>query len=56
LAEIGVVRISVGALLSRAALGVVMRAAAEMQEHGTFGWVEQTPLTREVSGFMAGPA
>jgi len=55
LAEIGVVRISVGALLSRVALGAVMRAAAEMQEGGTFGWVEQAPLTRDINAIMEGP-
>jgi 2-methylisocitrate lyase-like PEP mutase family enzyme len=55
LAELGVVRISVGALLSRAALGAVMRAARETMEHGTFGWVEETPLTSEINAMMEAP-
>jgi 2-methylisocitrate lyase-like PEP mutase family enzyme len=55
LAELGVARISVGALLSRATLGAVMRAARETMEHGTFGWVEQTPLTGEINALMQAP-
>ncbi|MBV8915562.1 MAG: isocitrate lyase/phosphoenolpyruvate mutase family protein [Acetobacteraceae bacterium] len=54
LRAVGVVRISVGALLSRAALGAVMRAAAEMRDDGTFGWVEQAPPTAEISAMMEG--
>ena len=56
LAGLGVVRISVGALLARAALGAVMRAARETLDHGTFGWVEQTPLTSEINAVMQAPA
>src|SRR4029450_13592042 len=36
LSEIGVKRVSVGSALSRAALGAFLRAAREMQTHGTF--------------------
>ncbi|HYZ64426.1 MAG TPA: isocitrate lyase/phosphoenolpyruvate mutase family protein [Acetobacteraceae bacterium] len=54
LQAIGVVRISVGALLSRAALGAVFRAAREMQQHGTFNWVNDTPPTSEVAACMRG--
>jgi 2-methylisocitrate lyase-like PEP mutase family enzyme len=36
LAALGVKRISVGSSLSRAALGAFLRAAQEIQEHGTF--------------------
>ncbi len=40
LANVGVKRISVGSGLSRAALGGFLRAAKEMQEHGTFSFAE----------------
>ncbi len=40
LAELGVRRISLGSSLSRAALGGFLRAAREIREHGTFGYVE----------------
>lgn len=36
----GVARISVGGTLTRAALSLVVRAAREMLDHGTFGWAE----------------
>jgi 2-methylisocitrate lyase-like PEP mutase family enzyme len=41
LSDIGVKRVSVGSGLSRAAMGAVLRAAREMQEHGTFTFAEQ---------------
>ena len=41
LAALGVKRISLGAALCRAALGGFLRAAREVQERGTFGFVEQ---------------
>jgi 2-methylisocitrate lyase-like PEP mutase family enzyme len=40
LAALGVRRISVGSALSRAALGAFVRAAREIQEHGTFRFAE----------------
>jgi 2-methylisocitrate lyase-like PEP mutase family enzyme len=40
LSEIGVRRISVGSALSRAALGVFLRAAEEMRDHGTFTFAD----------------
>ena len=40
LSEIGVKRVSVGSALSRAALGAFLRAAREMQMHGTFSFAE----------------
>jgi 2-methylisocitrate lyase-like PEP mutase family enzyme len=40
LSAIGVKRISVGSALARSALGAFMRAAKEMQEHGTFSFAE----------------
>lgn len=39
LAEAGVKRISLGSALSRAALGALVRAACEIKEHGTFGFM-----------------
>ncbi len=41
LSQAGVKRVSVGSALSRAALGAFLRAAREMQEHGTFGFAEE---------------
>ncbi|MDQ2930908.1 MAG: isocitrate lyase/phosphoenolpyruvate mutase family protein [Gemmatimonadota bacterium] len=41
LAALGVKRISVGATLSRAALGAFVRAAQELKEHGTFGFANE---------------
>jgi 2-methylisocitrate lyase-like PEP mutase family enzyme len=41
LAALGVKRISVGSALSRAALGAFVRAAREIQEHGTFTFADR---------------
>lgn len=41
LAALGVRRISVGSALSRAALGAFVRAAQEIQEHGTFAFADE---------------
>jgi 2-methylisocitrate lyase-like PEP mutase family enzyme len=41
LSALGVKRVSVGSALARAAVGAVLRAAREMQEHGTFTFSEQ---------------
>lgn len=54
LRQLGVVRVSVGALLSRAALGAVFGAAAEMMEQGTFGWTETVPSTARIDAVMRG--
>jgi 2-methylisocitrate lyase-like PEP mutase family enzyme len=51
----GVRRISLGSVLSRVALGGLLSAAREMQEKGTFTFVEQTASMAEVSGFMMAP-
>jgi 2-methylisocitrate lyase-like PEP mutase family enzyme len=48
----GVRRISLGGVLSRAALGGLIGAAREMKEKGTFGFVDQAASTAEVAGFM----
>jgi 2-methylisocitrate lyase-like PEP mutase family enzyme len=41
LSALGVKRVSVGSALSRAALGAFLRAAHEMQDHGTFSFADE---------------
>jgi 2-methylisocitrate lyase-like PEP mutase family enzyme len=48
LGALGVKRVSVGALLSRAALGGFLRAAREMREQGTFTFVTDCARAREL--------
>jgi 2-methylisocitrate lyase-like PEP mutase family enzyme len=52
LAAAGVRRISLGGALARVALGALMRAAREMKEQGTFGFVDQAASSAEVGAFM----
>jgi 2-methylisocitrate lyase-like PEP mutase family enzyme len=52
LSELGVKRISVGSALARAALGGFLRAAKEMKEHGTFGFVDQAAKSSEISAML----
>lgn len=54
LSAMGVRRVSVGSLLSRAALGAFLRAAAEMQEHGTFSFSEDAVPYKDLSDMFAG--
>ncbi|HTV43841.1 MAG TPA: isocitrate lyase/phosphoenolpyruvate mutase family protein [Stellaceae bacterium] len=54
LADAGVKRISLGSALIRAALGGFLKAAGEVQERGTFSFVEETPAFAEVANYMAG--
>lgn len=49
LSEIGVRRVSVGSALSRAALGAFLRAAREMQAHGTFTFSEDAAKYRDLN-------
>jgi 2-methylisocitrate lyase-like PEP mutase family enzyme len=49
LSEIGVKRVSVGAALSRVALGAFLRAAREMRDHGTFAFADDAAQSREIS-------
>ena len=49
LSALGVKRISVGSALTRAALGAFLRAAREMQTHGTFTFAEEAVSYREIS-------
>jgi 2-methylisocitrate lyase-like PEP mutase family enzyme len=52
LAALGVRRISVGSALTRAALGVFLRAAREMREHGTFSFAAEAIPYAEVNDLM----
>lgn len=52
LSGIGVKRISVGSALSRAAFGAFIRAAAEMREHGTFGFADEAVSYGDLSEMM----
>jgi 2-methylisocitrate lyase-like PEP mutase family enzyme len=52
LAAAGVRRISLGSALSRAALGAMLRAAREIREHGTFGFIDAAASSAEISAFM----
>jgi 2-methylisocitrate lyase-like PEP mutase family enzyme len=49
----GVKRISVGSLLSRAALGAFLRAAREIKEHGTFTFAQDAVPFAEINAMMA---
>lgn len=53
LSALGVKRISVGSTLSRCALGAFLRAAQEMKEHGTFGFVDDAADSRMVNSIFA---
>ena len=52
LSAIGVKRVSVGSALSRAALGVFLRAAREMREHGTFTFAEAAVNYRDINAMF----
>jgi 2-methylisocitrate lyase-like PEP mutase family enzyme len=52
LSELGVKRISVGSALSRTALGAFLRAAREMQEHGTFEFSNEAVSFRDISAML----
>jgi 2-methylisocitrate lyase-like PEP mutase family enzyme len=53
LAALGVRRISVGSSLSRAALGAFVRAAREIQEHGTFRFADEALPYPRLNELMA---
>lgn len=53
LSALGVKRVSVGSALSRAALGAFLRAATEMQQHGTFSFAEDAPKYAELNAQFA---
>ena len=52
LSRVGVKRISVGGALTRVALGAFLRAAREMQEHGTFSFVNEPISSGEISELL----
>jgi 2-methylisocitrate lyase-like PEP mutase family enzyme len=54
LAALGVKRVSLGSSLSRAALGGLVRAAREIQAHGTFNFMEDALPYADANGWMAG--
>lgn len=53
LSAMGVKRISVGSALSRAALGAFLRAAREMQDHGTFTFADDAANYRELNSLFS---
>lgn len=53
LSEIGVKRVSVGSALSRAALGAFLRAAREMQTHGTFTFAVDAVNYADINEMLA---
>ncbi|HEY1963902.1 MAG TPA: isocitrate lyase/phosphoenolpyruvate mutase family protein, partial [Acidobacteriaceae bacterium] len=52
LSAIGVKRISVGGALARAALTAFLRAAQEMQQHGTFTFAEEAMSYRDINAMF----
>jgi 2-methylisocitrate lyase-like PEP mutase family enzyme len=53
LSEIGVKRVSVGSSLARAALGAFLRAARELQAHGTFTFAEDAVKYSDMNSLFA---
>jgi 2-methylisocitrate lyase-like PEP mutase family enzyme len=53
LSQLGVKRVSVGSTLSRVALGAFLRAARELQEHGTFTFGDDAPKYAELNALFA---
>jgi 2-methylisocitrate lyase-like PEP mutase family enzyme len=53
LSEMGVRRVSVGSALSRAALGAFLRAAREMQAHGTFTFAKDAVKYADMNEMFA---
>lgn len=53
MAALGVARISLGGHLSRAAFGIVRRAARELKEHGTANFAREGMEHRELNELMA---
>jgi len=52
LSTIGVKRVSVGGALSRVVLAAFLRAAREMREHGTFGFVDEPISSSEIASMF----
>lgn len=53
MAALGVSRISVGSSLARVALGAMVRAATEVQDHGTFGYAPNALLHSDLNALFA---
>lgn len=53
-AEAGAKRLSVGGALARAALAGLLRAGAEMREHGSFAWCAGVAPANEVKKLLGG--
>ncbi len=53
LSKLGVKRVSVGSALSRTALGIFLRAAREMKEHGTFSFANEAVPYPEINAMFA---
>jgi 2-methylisocitrate lyase-like PEP mutase family enzyme len=53
LSAMGVKRISVGSTLARVALGAFLRAANEMRDEGTFGFIEEAADSRMINSIFA---
>jgi 2-methylisocitrate lyase-like PEP mutase family enzyme len=54
LAAVGVRRISLATSLYRAAMSGLLNAAREVQDRGTFGYLDHTMSTPELNDFMQG--
>ena len=52
LSEMGVRRISVGSTLARCAIGALLRAANEMKDRGTFGFIEEAADSRMINSIF----
>ena len=52
LSDLGVKRVSVGSTLCRTAAGALLRAAAEMREHGTFEFAKEAVSSREIGEIL----
>ena len=52
LAEAGVKRISLATSLYRAAMSGLLSAAREVQDKGTFGYLDHAPTAPELNAFM----
>ena len=53
LADAGAKRISLGGALARAAVTALLRAGAEMREHGSFGWASDLTSSGEVARLLS---
>ena len=53
LEDLGVKRVSIGGSLARTTFGLVLRAAAEIRDHGTFDYAEDQVPDSELCQFFA---